>query len=75
MTGEILIVDRGGTTRRIKLSDYLDAAADERATMAAHAWIKQLRQLHVEGGRCGGGSRCAAIRCGGSPSCTCTNSR
>jgi hypothetical protein len=49
MTDEPLIVDTGTHARRVLIGDYLDAAADERATIAAHAWIKQVRHAAVDG--------------------------
>jgi hypothetical protein len=49
MTGDSLIVDTGAGERRVRLADYLDAAADEGATIAAHERIKQLRHLTVDG--------------------------
>jgi hypothetical protein len=49
MTDDVLIVDSGTGPRRIRLGEYLDAAAEERATAAAHAWIKRLRHASVDG--------------------------
>jgi hypothetical protein len=49
MTGDLLIVDSGTGPRHIRLGEYLDAAAEERATAAAHAWIKRLRHASVDG--------------------------
>jgi hypothetical protein len=49
MTGEFLIVDSGTGPRRLRLDDYLDAAADETALRGAHGWIKQLRLVEVDG--------------------------
>ncbi len=49
MTDDVLIVDSGTGPRRIRLDEYLDAAAEERATAAAHAWIKRLRHASVDG--------------------------
>lgn len=49
MTDDVLIVDSGTGPRRVRLGEYLDAAAEERAVTDAHAWIKRLRDLHVDG--------------------------
>lgn len=49
MNGEILILDAAGVSRRVRLSDYLDAACEEQAAASAHAWIKALRHLAVDG--------------------------
>ncbi len=46
--GSLTIRDRNGA-RRVRLADYLDAATEEAAAAAAHAWIKTLRGLLVEG--------------------------
>lgn len=44
-----LEIDAGAGPRRIELSTYLDAAADERAHEHAYEWIKALRHLRVDG--------------------------
>lgn len=49
MTDDVLFVDSGTGPRRIRLGDYLDAAAEERAIAAAHGWIKRLRHAGVDG--------------------------
>ncbi len=49
MTRATIRVAAGGASRDVALADYLDPAADERAVVAAHAWIKGLRQLPVDG--------------------------
>lgn len=49
MTGATLTLRNAGGSKTVTLSDYLDAAAEERAHEAAHDWIKQLRRLEVQG--------------------------
>jgi hypothetical protein len=49
MNDDVLTVDSGTGPRRVRLGDYLNAAAEERAIAAEHTWIKRLRQLDVEG--------------------------
>jgi hypothetical protein len=49
MTGTRITIATGSGTREVALADYLDAAADEAAHAAAHAWIKSLRGLPVDG--------------------------
>jgi hypothetical protein len=49
MSTGILLVDTGTGARRVRLADYLDGSAQEQATTAAHAWIKQLRHARVDG--------------------------
>ena len=44
-----LIIDNGTGGRQVRLADYLDADAEERAAGAANAWIKALRLAHVDG--------------------------
>jgi hypothetical protein len=44
-----LIIDSSAGTRQVLLADYLDAAAEEQAAVAAHAWIKELRLVSVDG--------------------------
>ena len=46
--GILTLYDAAGA-RRVRLADYLDAAAEEAAAAAAHAWIKALRHLAVDG--------------------------
>ena len=49
MSGDILVCGTGGARREVRLDDYLDADAVERATVSAIEWIKQLRYARVEG--------------------------
>ena len=49
MTNDLVLVDSGTGARRIRAGEYLDAAAEEHALASAHAWIKRLRHLTVEG--------------------------
>jgi hypothetical protein len=49
MNDDVLMVDSGTGPRRVRLGDYLNAAAEEQAIAAEHTWIKRLRQLDVEG--------------------------
>lgn len=44
-----LDVESGSGPRRIELLSYLDAERDERAHEDAHAWIKAIRHLRVDG--------------------------
>jgi hypothetical protein len=44
-----LIVNTGDGERRVRLADYLDGEAAERAERDANAWIKSLRQVMVDG--------------------------
>jgi capsular polysaccharide biosynthesis protein len=46
--GVLTIHCRTGT-RRIRLADYLDGPSEEHAAEAAHAWIKALRLVPVDG--------------------------
>ena len=46
---DFVLVDSGTGGRRVRLGDYLDPEAEERATAGEHAWIKRLRQLDVDG--------------------------
>jgi hypothetical protein len=48
MTDAILHCDSGNTRREIRLDDYLDADAAERATAGALAWIKSIRRARVD---------------------------
>ena len=45
MTDAILSVDNGDGPHRVSLSDYLDADHEERAVVAAYAWIKRVKFL------------------------------
>jgi hypothetical protein len=49
MSDDVLVVDSGTGARRVRLGDYLNAAAEAQAIAAEHTWIKRLRQLDVEG--------------------------
>lgn len=49
MIDDIILVDSGTGPRRVRLGDYLDAAAEDRATADEYAWIKRLRVLKVDG--------------------------
>jgi hypothetical protein len=49
MNDDVLMVDSGTGPRRVRLGDYLNAAAEEHAIAAEYTWIKRLRQLDVEG--------------------------
>ena len=42
-------IETAAGSRRVKLSDYLDAAREEQAAADAHAWIKALRHADVDG--------------------------
>jgi len=42
-------VDSGTGARPVRLGDYLDLAAEERASAGEYAWIKRLRLLNVDG--------------------------
>ncbi len=46
---DIVLVDSGTGPRRVRLGDYLDAAAEERAAACEYTWIKRLRLLNVDG--------------------------
>lgn len=45
----VLTIDSGTGARRVRLGDYLDEASEEKAAVAAHAWIKALRHASVDG--------------------------
>lgn len=45
----VLLVESGTGPRRVHLSEYLDAAASERAADDAYSWIKSLRHARVDG--------------------------
>jgi hypothetical protein len=49
MTDAILIVESGAGSRPVSLPSYLDSEGEEQAAEAAHAWIKALRHLTVDG--------------------------
>ncbi len=49
MMDDVLVVDSGTGARRVRLRDYLDADAEERATVSEREWIKRLRHLSVDG--------------------------
>jgi hypothetical protein len=49
MIDDVLMIDAGTGTRRVRLGDYLDARAEECATASEHQWIKALRRLDVDG--------------------------
>jgi hypothetical protein len=49
MSDDTLLIDNGTGPRRVRLGDYVDAAAEERATADEYAWIKRLRSLNVDG--------------------------
>ena len=44
-----LLIDSGNGERRVELASYLDAANEDAAHDAEYAWIKHLRQVHVDG--------------------------
>jgi hypothetical protein len=46
-----LNIDSGTGDRKVKLTDYLDAEAEESAAAAANTWIKALRLARVDGQR------------------------
>jgi hypothetical protein len=46
---DVVLVDSGTGTRRVRLGDCLDAPAEQRATSCEHGWIKRLRLLRVDG--------------------------
>jgi hypothetical protein len=49
MIDDVLFVDGASGTRRVRLGDYLEPAAEQRAAAAEYQWIKQLRHLQVDG--------------------------
>ena len=49
MRNAVLTIHNGSGSREVRLADYLDADAEERALADAHTWIKGLRHLEVEG--------------------------
>jgi Capsule polysaccharide biosynthesis protein len=44
-----LLIDTGTGPRRVRLQDFLDPAAEERAQEDSHRWIKGLRAARVDG--------------------------
>jgi hypothetical protein len=46
---DIVLVESGTGTRRLRLGDYIDATAEERASAGEYTWIKRLRTLRVAG--------------------------
>jgi hypothetical protein len=46
---DVVLVDRGRGTHRVRLRDYLDAGAEAHAVASEYAWIKALRLLDVDG--------------------------
>jgi hypothetical protein len=49
MIDDVISIDSGTGARRVRLSDYLQPDAEERAMAAEHDWIKRLRHLLVDG--------------------------
>ena len=49
MTDAVFAIDCTDGRREVELGEYLDAAAAERATGDAIAWIKSLRDARVDG--------------------------
>src|SRR6188768_1572508 len=49
MIDDVLLVDAATGARRARLDEYLDPTAEQRALTAEYQWIKQLRQLDVDG--------------------------
>jgi Capsule polysaccharide biosynthesis protein len=45
---DFVLVDSGTGARRVRLGDYLDPEAEERAIAGEYAWIKRLRHLNVD---------------------------
>lgn len=46
---DVLMVDTGTGRRPVELTSYLNPDREERAAVAAHAWIKRLRHVSVDG--------------------------
>ncbi len=46
---DAVLVDSGTGGRRVRLGEYLDAGAEERAAAGEYAWVKRLRLLNVDG--------------------------
>jgi hypothetical protein len=51
MIDAVFAIERDAARREVHLDAYLDAAAEERATIDAIAWIKSLRDARVDGQR------------------------
>ena len=49
MTDAVLAISIGRARKSVRLTDYLDGEAEERAQREAIAWIKSLRSLEVDG--------------------------
>jgi hypothetical protein len=49
MIDDVLLVERRTGTQRVELGHYLDPAAEHAALDSEYHWIKQLRQLDVDG--------------------------
>ena len=49
MIEDVLFVERATGGERVRLDQYLDPAAEQRALTAEYDWIKQLRHLEVDG--------------------------
>jgi hypothetical protein len=49
MIDDVLFVDGAAGARPVRLGEYLEPAAEQRAAVAEYEWIKQLRRLDVDG--------------------------
>ncbi len=49
MIEDILFIERASGGQRVRLDEYLDPTAEQRALTAEYEWIKQLRHLEVDG--------------------------
>lgn len=49
MIDDVISIDSGTGARRVRLGNYLEPDAEERALAAEHDWIKRLRHLLVDG--------------------------
>src|SRR5436190_18012696 len=49
MIEDVLFVDGAAGARPVRLGEYLEPAAEQRAEVAEYVWIKQLRHLDVDG--------------------------
>jgi len=49
MIEDVLFVERATGGQRVRLDEYLDPAAEQRASTAEYEWIKHLRHLEVDG--------------------------